>query len=149
MTHFLRLPLAAPGVSVGKAFTLTFLFDSECWWTPGLLMHNSFWPGIRAGNGILKKCLKSQRRQEPRSDHYWPQAQRPMGSSKIQQDEWWIPGSLVKGPEVLKSNQKRKCKFVHVRNLFQKVRYKNLTWQSMVGFVKKKINGYKEELNVE
>lgn len=35
--------------------------------------------------------------------------------------------SLGPWSKVLKSNQKRKSKFVHVRNLFQKGRSKNLT----------------------
>lgn len=59
------------------------------------------------------------------------------------QDSGRVRDLIFKGPwEVaktsLKPNQRRECKFVSLRNLFQKDRCKNLTWHRSVGFVNEK-----------
>lgn len=60
MNHFLWSPSAAHDVSVGKTFTVTFLFD-KCWWTSGLLIEESLWLWVRAGNGMFEKCHRGHR----------------------------------------------------------------------------------------
>ena len=72
MNHFLWSPLAAHGVSVGKTFMFTFLFNRELWWTPGLLIDETLWPWVRAGNGIFQAMSQ---RSEKAGIKKWSQTQ--------------------------------------------------------------------------